>query len=567
MKKPLRFTRIYAVAIISIIMIFVNTASAHDAGPWSFGVIPDTQWIGSDDGKNPNSLSVDIINHINQEFIKKGVKFVVQVGDLTDNGANLSLDTRATYVQALYNAHIGFFPLRGNHETSKTAAIEFQRIFPQTQTGLNNATPVDAFVTTPDDANTHPVAPTGNPFAIGSDFSSPSPNLEGLSYSFNYKNARFVLLDQFTRTDGTGSTNTNIIDQLNWITSSLEGAPTDGHAFVFGHKNLIGQNHTDVLFGSDPSQNAAAQNIFIGSLYNNGVRYYISGHDHVHQNSIIMSPDGASNVHELICSSASSKYYIPLGNVELPGTVNNDVKYDNPTRETSISQERNSIGYYIVTIDGPSVTVDYYSAKAYPTLSGGEYLISTTPTLNFIKRETFGYSLTGKEFLVAQGQPYTSIQDSYENTTAKILSGKNGSLATDGSGRRFTNAVNTGWSDKTKNIASNILKLYGMENSLGNDETDVYTLSMTYSSNNLRSADLKNGDFGLATRDADGAWIKAVDNNIGGKKKFVLGPWNSSYTLGAYGLDPSSHTAWAVINYNSEFAVANFNNHLSKDHD
>jgi len=568
MKKPLCLTSIYAVTAVSIIMIFVGTASAHDAGPWSFGVIPDTQWTTPDDGKNPNSLSVDIINHINQEFIKNGVKFVVAVGDLTDNGANLALDTRATYVQALYNAHIGFFPLRGNHESSQVAAMEFQRIFPQTQTGLNNATPVDTFIATPDDANTHPVAPTGKPFALGSDFSSPSPNLAGLSYSFTYKNARFVLLDQFTRTDGIGSTstNTNIIDQLGWITSSLQDKPTNGHAFVFGHKNLIGQNHTDVLFGSDPSQNAAAQNIFIGSLYNNGVRYYMSGHDHTHQNSIIMSPDGSSNVHELICSSASSKFYIPLGNAELPGTVNNDVKYDNPTRETSISQERNSIGYYIVTIDGPCVTVDYYSAKAYPTFSGGEYLISTTPTLNFIKRETFGYCLNGKEFLVAQGQPYTSIQDSYENTTAKILSGKNGSLATDGSGRRFTNAVNTGWSDKTKNIASDILNLYGMENNLGSDETDVYTLSMTYSSQNMHGFDLKTGDFGLVTRDADGTWTKAVDNNIGGKKKFVVGPWDPSYTLGTYGLDPSSHTAWAVINYNGEFAVANFDNHQWKEY-
>ena len=112
MKKTLCLTSIYAVAVISILMIFVSTVSAHDAGPWSFGVIPDTQWTVPDDGRNPNSLSVDIINHINQEFINKGVKFVVAVGDITDNGANVALDTRATYVQALYNAHIGFETFR-----------------------------------------------------------------------------------------------------------------------------------------------------------------------------------------------------------------------------------------------------------------------------------------------------------------------------------------------------------------------------------------------------------------------------------------------------------------------
>jgi len=557
MKKPLRFNTIYTVAAISIMIFFVTNASAHEK-PWSFGVMADTQWTVPDDGKNPNSVAVDIINQLNQEFINKGVKFVVAVGDITDNGSNLALDTRVTYAQALYNAGIGFFPLRGNHESSKNAAIEFQRIFPQTQDGLNNATPLDAFVTTPDDANTNPVPPTGHPFTVGSNFSSPAPNLAGLSYSFDYNNVRFVLLDQFTRTDGTGSTNSNIIDQQGWISGTLAGRPDGGHAFVFGHKNLIGENHTDILFGSDPSQNSAAQNDFIASLYNNDVHYYLSGHDHIHQNSIIMSPDGTSNVHELICGSASSKFYIPLGNAELPGTVNNDIKYDNPAREISISQERNIISYYIFTIDGPRVTVDYYSARAYPELDVDEYLISATPTLNFIKRESFGYSLDGKEFLVAQGQSYASIQDSYQNTSASILSGINGSVATDGSGRRFTNAVNTGWSAKTKNTASDILKLWGMANSLGSDETDAYTLSITHSQKNISSADLKKSTFGVATRDADGNWINAVAKNSSGGKKFVLGPWAPSYKLGTYGIDPSSNTAWAVINYNGDFAVTSF---------
>jgi hypothetical protein len=279
-----------------------------------------------------------------------------------------------------------------------------------------------------------------------------------------------------------------------------------------------------------------------------------------------MGPDGTSNVHEIISGSASSKFYIPLGNAELPGTVNNDVQYDNPTRETSISQERDIISYYIYTIDGPFVTVDYYSAKAYPALNGEEYLISATPTLNFINRETFGYCLNGKEFLVAQGQSYTSIQDSYKNTTAKILSGINGSMATDGSGRRFTNAVNTGWSDKTKNSASDIFTLSGMANNLGSDETDVYTLSMTYKAKGASSADLKKGNFGLATMDTDGNWINAVDKNSSGKKKFVLGAWDPSYKLGTYGFDQSKNTAWAVINYNSDFAVDTFKNYQGKEY-
>jgi hypothetical protein len=38
----------------------------------------------------------------------------------------------------------------------------------------------------------------------------------------------------------------------------------------------------------------------------------------------------------------------------------------------------------------------------------------------------------------------------------------------------------------------------------------------------------------------------------------VLGPWSSSATLGTHGLDTSANTAWAVINFNGDFAVAGF---------
>jgi hypothetical protein len=44
--------------------------------------------------------------------------------------------------------------------------------------------------------------------------------------------------------------------------------------------------------------------------------------------------------------------------------------------------------------------------------------------------------------------------------------------------------------------------------------------------------------------------------NTGGTKKFVAGPWQSSYSLGTYGVDTVSKTAWAVINSNGQFAVA-----------
>ena len=80
---------------------------------------------------------------------------------------------------------------------------------------------------------------------------------------------------------------------------------------------------------------------------------------------------------------------------------------------------------------------------------------------------------------------------------------------------------------------------------------------MSYDPSIVVTRDRINQGYGvvLNTRDESGNWVKAVDKNVGGGKKFVFGPWNKAYPLGTYGVDPTTHTAWAVINHASEFAV------------
>jgi hypothetical protein len=547
-----------ALALLLTLFVGITTASA---APWSFGVMSDTQWPNSPDSKNPNSDAINVITHLNQEFINKKVKFVVAVGDVTDNGSILALDTRATFAQALYNAGIGFYPLRGNHESSQSAALEFQRIFPQTQTGVNNQTPANALIT-----NTiyGPQVNTNTTYTVGANFASPSADFAGLTYSFDYENARFVLLDQFTPPSGASHSVLSSSD-VAWVGNMLSDPNMPQHAFVFGHKHLISENHADTLFGSNPSSNPSGlQDTFMAKLFNAGVHYYMGGHDHMHNRAIITSPDGNSKVQNIITASDSYKFYIPQN-------PSNDAKYDIPAngitngpREMEISQELFAIGYYIVTVDGPRVTVDYYAS---PNGCNGD-CDETNDVIpyTFTKRETFGYSLNGKEFLMAQGQSYSNIQDSFAGTTAQILSGSNGSTATDYIGRILTKTVDTGWTPKSveapksvQDTASDIFSLWGMAD-LGTDQTDVFVLSLTYDPAKSRPEHLGQGTFGLAVRDAAGNWVNAVEKNIGGAKKFVMGPWDPSYELGTYGVDPGTHTAWAVINYNSDFAVARFNN-------
>jgi hypothetical protein len=574
---------------ILALLFTLAAVSVSSAQAWRFGVMSDTQWGVPDDGKNPGSCSVDIVKALNQQFIGHGVKFVVEVGDLVDKVGDKTKgttaesvasaeDVRAAFAQELYNAQIGFFPLRGNHDSHRLAAAEFKRIYPQTLNGTMNATPSNVFSVPNPDAATQPFpTPTGSPFTLGKNFSTPDPSTtsdldwRGLSYSFDYNNARFVLLDQFSPPNSTDDKKQDLtIDpQQPWISSTLAAKPANGHVFVFGHKGLISENHADTLFGKDPSQNVAGQDAFITSLYKNGVRYYMQGHDHNHDRSLVSvtsgtPTDGVSpRVENIICASDSDKFYTP-------NVPSNDDKYNVPAfghkRQAQVSQELHKVGYYIYTVDGPRVTGEYYAAqvpnatpaakckKESPDMC--EFMISTTPPLSFVKAETFGYSLNGKEFQICQvGQPkcnssYTQVADSYKGTAAKILSGTNGSKAQDFNKVSFLKTVDTGWADKNSNSASSILTLWGMAD-LNSDRTDVYTLSLTSASMGAPGKAL----FTLATKDAKGKWVNAVDMNQGGAKKHVAGPWKSGYALGTYGFDPKTNTAWAVINYAGDFAV------------
>jgi hypothetical protein len=353
----------------------------------------DTQWTPPTDpaGKNPNGVAVSVIDQINQRFIEAGVKFVIQVGDLTENGNDVDIATRAAAAEPLYRASIGFFPMRGNHEVyAKPDGVNqygipaFRQNFPQTRGKGSSLWWTGHFI---------------SPSPV-------SPDLEGMSYSFDYgqagNDARFVIIDNWATPSKrvpheNGYTyGYSINDQQPWISSCLyKGTRGTLHTFVFSHQNIIGENHQDSLFTGYTDANPAWQNAFFASLQNNGVKYFISGHDHMHQRSVITSPDGASKVEQLICASNSSKFYTPK-------SASDPKWFGQKVREASVSQDLYTIGYYIFTIDGPRVTVDYYADDHGKWQSDGNYpngpgLPDTgiTPTFKFVKKETWGYSLNG----------------------------------------------------------------------------------------------------------------------------------------------------------------------------
>ena len=574
-------------------------ATSASAESWKFGVLSDTQWTSANDGKSPESIPASMIQQIDQAFIAKGVKLVISVGDVVDTPTPATLETRALYSQDLYNTGIAFYPLRGNHESElANSGGNFATLFPQiVNGGLNNMAPswltpfsIATLFTSTDtgfqsasaymtqlSVNVPPAAPSGSPFVVGGNFSYPSVNCpptgatvgNGLSYSFDFNNTRFILIDQF-KDSSLGGNVSSAADQLPWINDRVADAARPVQAFVFSHKNLLGGNHKDNLFGgnvnsSDAGDGAAgttagdakrsAEDIFISSLANNNVHYYITGHDHHHKHSVVQSPlNGAKSVHQIISQSDSSKFYTPAA----PFSAN----------ETSISEDLYQVGYYIYTVDGPRVTADYYSVPANTTST-----FATTPVLtgNWQKALTYGYSLNGQEFQIAQGNSYSVVADNtanavanapaygeagYLGTSMQLLNGTNGSALKTHDGRKLTKVVNTGWAPANLTL-SDIITLWGLTD-VAAIQSDVIAVAVSFNVALYDNNALQLGQICLGSRDLNtGVWVNAVDSNVvGGHKQFVYGPYSSSFGLGTYGIDPVAGTAWAVVNGNNrDFAV------------
>lgn len=407
------------------------------AAAWSFGVLGDTQWAGTDPtGNNVNTVAVNQAKAANAAFVNAGVKFVVQVGDLTDNGSNAALQTRLDANSALNAAGIPFYGLRGNHEASTTAKTFFQNNYLPTSTA----------------SATVAVAP------------------DGATYSVNYNDTKVVLLDIST------ATSTSVMDSATTFLQNQLSTADHTQAFVFDHKNLLGQNHKDNAFGSSNDANPTQQNAFFNAVAGNGVRYVISGHDHMHYRSEVTSPNGQYQVQEIITASDSYKYYDPAAPFS--------------PRDGAISQQLDKTGYYIYTVDGPRVTGQYYQTTP---LANGDVPANPVWTL----AETFGYSLNGQQFLVASGASLSVVDDTY-GTTHAFLTGTNSSTVTTSDGRLVLKDINTGWTDRVEGLATDALTLWGLK------DIDQATTASPFTVNFAAGAFGSNAY--IARQQADGTW-------------------------------------------------------------
>jgi len=224
---------------------------AYEPMVWKFAVVGDTHV------SNDSNTIAEMIPY----FLEDSIDLILLCGDIVQGGKKTTaaeLETELQIWQAifqpLYDAGIGIYPVRGNHE---------------------------------DDADNN-IMVWNSIFSGDKALPQNGPSGEtNLSYSFNYKNAFFIGLDNYV--------NIHKINQT-WLDEQL-AANNQPYIFVFGHEAAFKVFHSDCLDDFPTERNS-----FWKSLSDAGVKTYFCGHDHFFDATEIDDGDGnaENNVYQCL---------------------------------------------------------------------------------------------------------------------------------------------------------------------------------------------------------------------------------------------------------------------------
>ena len=236
------------VILICIILIYSackkgseNIDVNNESTVWRFAVVGDTHV----------TYNSDTVAEMIPYFLEDSIDLILVCGDLVQGGKQATAESLEEELiiwqeifQPLYDAGIGIYPIRGNHED-------------------------DAY----DD-----IAVWNSIFSGDKALPQNGPSGEtNLSYSFNHKNAFFIGLDVYT--------NIHKVNQT-WLDEQF-ATNNKPHIFVFGHEAAFKVFHSDCL-DDFPTE----RDTFWKSLSDAGVKTYFCGHDHFFDATEIDDGDG-----------------------------------------------------------------------------------------------------------------------------------------------------------------------------------------------------------------------------------------------------------------------------------
>jgi predicted phosphodiesterase len=300
--------RTLAVGLVAALFIALWAGAAR-AEAWKFVVFGDTR--GSSEDEAVNSA---VLGELANAAVSEGAKFILVPGDLVYSGSASAFAAWRSAMQPAYDAGIGVYPIRGNHDVEGDGAWGA---------------------------------------AFGADLPGNGPaGEEGMTWSFTYRNALVIGLDEYSGHD-------HRVPQA-WLDAQLAANDPNlhPHVFVFGHEPAFKVEHADCL-GSYPDD----RNAFWSSIAAAGGRSYFAGHDHFYDHARLDDGDGDANndLHQFVVGTGGAPFYSG-------GAYDGD---NGPWTPAGISHDA-EYGYLLVEIDGLGVTMTFKQVAgggAYDTFS------------------------------------------------------------------------------------------------------------------------------------------------------------------------------------------------------
>lgn len=334
-----------ALLLVAVSFLLNGCSGTASTGKWTYAVYCDSR--GDNDANNLTKSGVNeaVANAVAKDMVREGVELVIFPGDMV-NGWFMSTtpyaDQFATWRKAMapvYAAGIKVYPVRGNHENGPSTPPHYFPWPPGSgpePTILPDAGLMTAYL----NAFSDPWIPANGPAGE-----------VGLTYSFVYKNAFFVGLDQ--------SVNPFRVNQT-WLNTQL-AQNTQPHTFVYGHTPAFRVGHTDSL-----AYYPEDRDLFWNSLGNAGVRMYFSGHDHLYNRAHIKDQAGHT-IYQVLTGAGGA----PFNKWAPPYAEGDKVVGD--------YHQEGKNGYVLVTVDGANVTMRWKSLSS----ANGLNVWTTEDTLEY----------------------------------------------------------------------------------------------------------------------------------------------------------------------------------------
>lgn len=324
-----------AIVLLAAYLVIAVDPSCVASTPWKFIVSGDSRGDGT-------PINETILAEIAAEVVAQGAEFVLVPGDLVSGGVSQTaleadlLDWR-DLMQPVYDAGIGVYPVRGNHDLGS----------PSGTTAWNNV--FSGVYALPDNG---------------------PPGEQNLTFFVKHDNVLVLCLDQYI------SGQTHRVNQA-WVDEQLTRSECL-HVFAQGHEPAFKAQHADCMddYPTDRDE-------FWTSLHDAAGRSYFCGHDHFYDHARANDGDGNpdDDLHQFIVGTAGA----PLRDWSPP--------YDGSNGAMTVEQVHHAkeFGYLVVEIDGAAVTMTWMERTSPGTYEAAEtWSYTAGPTQIYVDDDNAG---------------------------------------------------------------------------------------------------------------------------------------------------------------------------------